>query len=82
MTDDERDTLMIRMDGRLERIENSWEEHKVLHFGPNGVEKRFQRIETAMAIVKGNKALIITLFTLLGGMAGFLILLFGVGIAK
>ena len=82
MNDDERDALLIRIDGRVERIEKSWEEHKILHFGSNGVEKRFQRIETAMAIVKGNKALIITLFTLLGGMAGFLILLFGVGVAK
>lgn len=82
MNDDERDTLMIRMDGRLERIETSWEEHKELHFGPNGVEKRFQRIETVLAVIKGNKALVITLFTLLGGMAGFLIFLFGTGVAR
>jgi len=82
MNDDERDTLMIRMDGRLERIENSWEEHKVLHFGPNGVEKRFQRIETALAVVKGNKALVITVISLIAGMAGFFILFFGTGVLK
>lgn len=82
MNNEERDTLLIRVDGRVERIEKSWEEHKVLHSGPNGVEKRFQRIEMAMAIIKGNKTLVITLFTLLGGMTGFLILLFGVGVTK
>ena len=82
MNDDERDTLLIRVDSRVERIEKSWEEHKTLHFGPNGVEKRFQRIETGIAIVKGNKALVILLVTLITGMAGVLILLFGTGVAK
>jgi len=82
MNDAERDELLIRVDGRVERIENSWQEHKELHFGKNGIEKRFQKIETAMAVVKGNKALVITLFTLLGGMAGILILLFGTGVAN
>tara|TARA_Y100000310_G_scaffold337230_1_gene423799 strand:- start:562 stop:810 length:249 start_codon:yes stop_codon:yes gene_type:complete len=82
MNEDDRDTLLIRIDGRVERIEKSWGEHKILHFGPNGVEKRFQRIETALAVVKGSKALVVLLFTLLGGVAGFCILLFGTGIAK
>ena len=80
MNNEERDNLLIRVDGRVERIEKSWDEHKELHFGPNGVEKRFQRIETALAVVKGNKALIITLISLVAGMAGVFIFLFGTNV--
>jgi len=67
-----------KLDSQGERIDNIIKRL----IGEGGIEKRLGKLEIAVAVIKGNKTLIITLFSLLGGMAGFLILLFGTGVIK
>ncbi len=49
-------------------------------FGEGGLDKRISKLEIAIAVIKGNKALVITLITTVAGMAGLLILLFGTNV--
>lgn len=64
-----------KMDSQGNRIDN-------LIVGLEGVKEKVGKLEIAIAVIKGNKALVITVITLVAGMAGFFILLFGTGVAK
>lgn len=67
-----------KQDAQGERIDNML---KGL-FGEGGIEKRISKLEIAMAVIKGNKALLITLISLVTGMAGVFIFLFGTEVTK
>ncbi len=51
-------------------------------FDEGGLQSRVSKLEIAIAVIKGNRALVITLISLVAGMAGFFIFLFGTGVAK
>ena len=71
-------SIEAKQDSQAERFDNLMKGI----FGEGGIEKRLSKLEIAMAVIKGNKALVITVITLVASMAGFLILLFGTGVAK
>ena len=69
-------SIEAKQDSQAERFDNLMKGI----FGEGGIEKRLSKLEIAIAVIKGNKALVITLISLVTGMAGFFILLFGTGV--